>query len=191
MTTKTCSKCGEEKPATTEFFHRNGQYIRRICKVCKKKYNNQHYQANREAIIERSKQHYQANREVKAEYNKQYRQANREAVAERKRQYKQAKKAEQPACVYQIVNKQNGRIYVGETTQGELRWSEHLTFLRGGYHGNSNLQADFNKFGEEVFEWSIIKELPKDRDLLEKEEKLHIDSLIAEGKSLYNVYLVS
>ena len=100
-------------------------------------------------------------------------------------------KYDQPACVYQVVNSQNGRIYVGETLQGELRWKSHLRHLRGDYHRNSNLQEDFNKLGEEAFEWSIIKELPKDREVLTKEEKLHIDSLIAEGKSLYNVLLVS
>lgn len=157
MTTKTCSRCGEEKPATTEYFYRHRNGLRAACKVCIK----QHYQANREKILEQQKQR------------------------------KQAKRAEQPACVYQIVNNQNGRIYVGETIRGELRWKEHLRYLRGGYHENSNLQEDFNKFGEEVFEWSIIKELPKDREVLTKEEKLHIDSLIAEGKSLYNVLLVS
>jgi hypothetical protein len=172
MTTKTCSKCGEEKPATTEFFHRHRNGLRAACKVCIKQYQ----QANREAIAERRKQHYQA---------------NREALLEQQKQQRQAKRAEQPACIYQIVNNQNGRIYVGETIQGELRWKRHLTYLKGGYHINPNLQEDFNKFGEEVFEWSIIKELPKDRELLTKEEKLHIDSLIAEGKSLYNVHLVS
>jgi len=107
------------------------------------------------------------------------------------KQYHEAKVAEQPACVYQIVNNQNGRIYVGETIQGELRWKRHLTALRGGYHPNADLQADFNNFGEEAFEWRIIKELPKDREILAKEEKLHIDKMIAEGKNLYNVHLIT
>lgn len=195
MTTKTCSKCGEEKPATTEYFYRHLNGLRPDCKMCKNKYSKQYYQANqeanREAKAEYDRQRYRANREAKAEYNRQYRQANREAIAEQIKQYHEAKKAEQPACVYQIVNNQNGRIYVGETMQGELRWKRHLSNLKGGYHINPNLQEDFNKFGEEAFGWSIIKELPKDRELLTKEEKLHIDSLIAEGKSLYNVHLAS
>ena len=205
MTIKTCSKCGEEKPVTREYFYRRKtpkDAFRAACKVCikqyrqanreaKAEYNKKYYQANQEAIAEQDKQRYQANREAILKQKKQYRQANREAKAEYNKKYREAKIAEQPACVYQIVNKQNGRIYVGETTQGELRWKSHLTYLRGGYHDNSNLQEDFNKFGEEAFEWSIIKELPKDREVLTKEEKLHIDSLIAEGKSLYNERLIS
>ena len=205
MTTKTCSKCGEEKPVTREYFYRRktSKYaFRAACKVCikqyrqanqeaKAEYSKQYYQANREAIAEQNKQYYQATQEERLKQKKQYRQANREAIAEQNKQYREAKRAEQPACVYQIINNQNGRIYVGETIRGELRWKGHLTCLRGGYHDNSNLQEDFNKFGEEAFEWSIIKELPKDREVLTKEEKLHIDSLIAEGKSLYNERLIS
>lgn len=206
MTTKTCSKCGEEKPATAEFFHKHGNGLKAACKICVLEHSKQYYQANREARLERSKQYrqankeaiaerdkryYQSNREAIAERNKQYHQANREAIAERHKQRREAKIAEQPACVYQIVNSQNGRIYVGETMRGELRWRDHLSYLRCGNHSNSNLQADFNKFGEEAFEWSTIKELPKDRDVLLKEEKLHINSLIAEGKSLYNERLIS
>ena len=249
MTTKTCSKCGEEKPATLEFFHRHRKGLNAACKVCINKYSNQyqqanreaiaeynkqyqqanreviaerkkryqqanreaiaeynkqHYQANREVIAERKKRWGQANREVIAERNKQYRQANREAIAEQEKQryqanreailekakqYRQAKTAEQPACVYPIVNNQNGRIYVGETTRGELRWRDHLTSLKGGRHKNSNLQDDFNKFGEEVFEWSIIKELPKDKQVLLLEEIKTINSFLKEGKNLYNLVL--
>ena len=159
MTTKTCSKCGEEKPMTREYFYKAGKGFRGDCKVCKNKYSNQYYQATQEAILEQHKQ------------------------------YREAKKAEQPACVYQIVNNQNGRIYVGETIRGELRWREHLASLKGGYNDNSNLQADFNKFGEEAFEWSIIKELPKDKQVLLLEEIKTINSFLKEGKNLYNLVL--
>jgi hypothetical protein len=191
---KTCSKCGEEKLATAEYFYRNkcrkdgfGTY----CKICKAAIDKQYNKDNSEAMANQTKQYRQANREARAEYDKQYRQANREAIAEYNRQYHQARKAKQAACVYQIVNNQNGRIYIGETMRGELRWKEHLTSLKGGYHPNADLQADFNNFGEEAFEWRIIKELPKDREILAKEEKLHIDKMIAEGKSLYNERLIT
>ena len=35
---KTCSQCGEEKPATAEFFHRNNAKLRANCKACNKAY---------------------------------------------------------------------------------------------------------------------------------------------------------
>jgi hypothetical protein len=49
-------------------------------------------------------------------------------------------------------------------------------------------QADFNEFGEDAFEWSIIQELPKDKEVLEREETNTIQRLLAEEKELYNVY---
>ena len=185
MKTKKCTKCGEEKPATAEFFHRRGKGLQYYCKVCVTKY----HRANRETIAERKKQHHQANRETIAERKKKHYQANREVTLELAKQYRHAKNAKQPACIYQIINTQNGRIYVGETIRGELRWKEHLIALRGGYHENSNIQADFNKFGEEVFEWSIIKELPKDKQVLLHEEIKTINSFLKEGKNLYNLVL--
>ena len=115
----------------------------------------------------------------------EYRQNNKEKIAE----YRQNKKAEQPACVYQIVNSVNNKIYIGETIRGELRWKEHLINLRGNRHPNHKLQADFDKFGEEVFSWSIIKEYPKDKDTLLLEEIKTIDKLLKEGKELYNLSL--
>jgi group I intron endonuclease len=91
--------------------------------------------------------------------------------------------------IYQIVNSINGKVYVGQTMRGVLRWNQHLRRLRGNRHVNPNLQADFNEFGEDVFEWSIIQELPKDREVLVQEETNTIQRLLAEGKELYNIVL--
>lgn len=35
---KVCTKCGESKPATTEFFHRKRNSIRADCKACASDY---------------------------------------------------------------------------------------------------------------------------------------------------------
>jgi hypothetical protein len=172
---KTCSKCKELKPFTE--FHKDrtkkdGHVYH--CKVCKKEYHRLWHEENREAEIERMHRRYQE---------------NKEAIDERMRRWREEKNSQQPGCVYQIVNSINGKVYVGETTRGELRWIDHLRYLRGNYHENPNLQADFNEFGEDVFEWSIIQELPKDRKLLEREETNTIQRLLAEGKELYNIVL--
>jgi len=168
---KTCTKCGETKPFAEFNKDRNKKDGHRSqCKSCRKQY----CQENREAINERYKR---------------WHQENKEAVNERNRRYQEERKANQPGCVYQIVNSINGRVYVGETTVGELRWITHLSCLRGNYHDNSNLQADFNEFGEDVFEWSIIQELPKDKEVLVQEETNTIQRLLAEGKELYNIVL--
>ena len=126
----------------------------------------------------------------KAKYDAEYksRPEIKERISEYNAEYRAERKAKQPACVYQIVNTANNKIYIGQTTRGELRWKDHLRDLRGNYHDNPNLQADFNKFGEDAFEWSIIKEYPKDRELLESKEEQLIEQYEKEGKQLYNIH---
>ena len=107
--------------------------------------------------------------------------------AKRQKNQRKIRDDNQPGCVYTIINLINNKIYVGETTRGKQRWIEHITYLRGNGHHSSSLQADFNQFGEEAFEWRIIEKLPKDREI--REEKNTIQKLLAEGKELYNIVL--
>ena len=185
---KKCPKCGIDKPLTAEYYHRassESSGFQSQCKVCRCKTKAEHYQNNKETIAKTQAEYYQNNKEKIAEY----RQNNKERIAKREAEYYQNNKAEQPACVYQIVNSANDKIYIGETTRGELRWKEHLKSLRGNYHPNHKLQADFDKFGEEVFTWSIIEEHPKDKNTLLLGEINTIDKLLREGKELYNISL--
>ena len=80
---KTCTKCGEEKPATLEYFYKQGEALRPACKVCSLKSAKAYYKANRENRIA----YLEANREAIAEQKAAYQKANREAIAERKRTY--------------------------------------------------------------------------------------------------------
>ena len=80
---KTCTKCGEEKPATTEFFYKADGYLRNVCKECKSKYNKQYRKNNKEHIAELRKQYRQDN----PEYFKQHYQENKESYAKNKRQW--------------------------------------------------------------------------------------------------------
>ena len=77
--TKQCSKCGEEKPATVEYFYKKGNGFLGKCKVCFKTY----YEANKEVIIERQTTYYEANKEAILEQLKVYRKVNKEAIAKR------------------------------------------------------------------------------------------------------------
>lgn len=52
--TKVCSKCGEEKPATTEYFSRHKKEkdgLNGWCKKCTSKANRDRYEANRDEIL--------------------------------------------------------------------------------------------------------------------------------------------
>jgi len=54
---KKCTKCGEEYPATAEFFHRNktGKYgLTSQCKECRREYNKEDYENNPEKHKEKN-----------------------------------------------------------------------------------------------------------------------------------------
>ena len=152
-------------------------------------YKARYRQENKEKIAEGIARYHQQNNEKIAEYKARYRQENKEKIAEWNARYHQQNNEKQPACVYQIINKKNGKIYIGETLRGKLRWKNHLRDLRGEYHKNRLLQEDFDKFGEEAFEWEIVKELPKDKESLLLEEVRTISRFLKEGKDLYNLSL--
>lgn len=216
METKACTKCKVEKPLTAEYYHRDKTTSTGFvshCKFCKQKYrqkNKEHfktyaadyrsrpenkevrrkyryeyYQKNKERVAKRGAKYYQNNKEKK----KIYEQQNKEKIAKRQKALREQRKKEQAGCIYRILNKNNRRIYIGQTTRGKIRWKEHLRYLRGNRHPNHKLQADFDKFGKEVFEWSIIKEVEKDKETLLLEEVKTIDSFLKQGKELYNLSL--
>ena len=150
----------------------------------------QYYVENREKLIEKKARYYDENKEKILEQRTQYYDENKEKILEQRARYYTQRKTEQPSCVYQIINLINNKVYIGETTRGELRWEQHLRGLRGNYHPNSLLQEDFNKYGEEAFEWSILKEFEdEDKNNLLLEEARTIQQHIDEGIELYNLML--
>ena len=74
--------------------------------------------------------------------------------------------------IYKIINKSNGKVYIGQSVDVENRIKNHKGDLRRNHHHNEHLQNSFNKYGEESFEFSLIKSC-KAR-YLDRFEKLHI-----------------
>ena len=58
--------------------------------------------------------------------------------------------------IYQIQNKINGKIYIGQSINIEKRLKQHLRDLRTSQHYNSHFQNAFNKYGENAFKANII-----------------------------------
>ena len=61
METKVCTKCGEEKPATTEFFYklkRGYLGLEAQCKVCRKAYKKRWREEHKEEIAEQNKRYH-------------------------------------------------------------------------------------------------------------------------------------
>jgi hypothetical protein len=71
-------------------------------------------------------------------------------------------------AIYQIQNKINNKIYIGSTNNINKRWNNHKSKLNNKIHENSYLQAAWDKYGEENFEFSIIEQV-NDQNRIEKE----------------------
>lgn len=80
---------------------------------------------------------------------------------------------EKPA-IYQIVNLDNGKRYIGSAVCVHCRFCKHKKQLRTGTHHNRYLQRAWDKHGEKRFLFDVIKIVPKDK--LREQEQMWIDS---------------
>src|SRR3990167_5955989 len=58
--------------------------------------------------------------------------------------------------VYMILNRINGKKYIGSSKDVYNRWNQHLTELRKGKH-TKHIQAAYYKYGEESFVFMVIE----------------------------------
>jgi group I intron endonuclease len=72
--------------------------------------------------------------------------------------------------IYRIVNKQNGKFYVGSSCDIRDRFYNHKSQLNRNIHDNPHLQNAWNKYGESNFDFVVIREC-KDGDLILEEQK--------------------
>jgi len=84
--------------------------------------------------------------------------------------------------IYQIENKTNGNRYIGSTVNLRRRWREHLRKLRHVQHENQHLQAAYDKYGEEAFDFSVLEHI-ESVSLLAEREQHYFDTLNPE----YNI----
>lgn len=74
--------------------------------------------------------------------------------------------------IYCIRNKENGKFYIGSTSNFRKRMREHLSCLRKNVHVNKHLQRAFNKYGEENFSFEVFEYVEDIDNLLEVEQKV-------------------
>lgn len=94
--------------------------------------------------------------------------------------------------LYTITNRENGKIYIGESLDIYRRWhKEHIPQLRKNCHYNEELQNDFNKYGEENFSFEILERYSVDNPITTKArililEGYYITQFKKSGIELYN-----
>jgi|10_taG_2_1085330.scaffolds.fasta_scaffold109711_2 hypothetical protein len=115
---------------------------------------------------ERNKQYYKNNKNLKKEYVKNL-----------------------PAGIYTITCNKNGRKYIGCSTELPRRKASHFRNLKKQKHVNRYLQNDYNKYGDDSFEFEVIEEHPNDTSFkeLEKREVRLILEYRQKGFDIYNI----
>lgn len=87
--------------------------------------------------------------------------------------------------VYKIVNKLNGKVYYGSTTESfRDRLSDHCSQLWLNKHPCRHLQSAYNINGPDAFEYSIV--LICDPEEVKTQEQLLLDKYWDNGKQCYN-----
>lgn len=91
--------------------------------------------------------------------------------------------------IYKITNSLNGKYYFGSSVDIEKRWAQHRASLNKAIHHSQALQRAWNKYGEKSFEFSILKELPKNKGILLFFEQHYLDLYF--GSNCYNIYKIA
>ena len=91
--------------------------------------------------------------------------------------------------IYKIINKINGKFYIGSSNNIKRRWSHHKTSLRSGIHTNIHLQNSYDKHGEDQFEFVLFEEV-KVINLLAKEQE-YLDEAFGGDREIYNISRVA
>jgi group I intron endonuclease len=87
--------------------------------------------------------------------------------------------------VYQILNKENGKVYIGSAARFGKRWREHRHLLNGGKHHSVKLQRAWDKYGATSFEFGVLEIVSDHSQMLLTEQKW-IDKLEAVNEG-YNL----
>ena len=88
--------------------------------------------------------------------------------------------------IYKIVNKHNGKYYVGSSNHLYCRWSGHKSALNKQKHRNDYLQKAWNKHGENAFEFLIVESDILEHNLSLVEQK-YLDTAKQERDKCYNL----
>lgn len=78
---------------------------------------------------------------------------------------------EKVSGIYKIINKANGKYYVGSSKNIKRRWRYHKEDLLKNKHHSRYLQRNWNKYGSEAFDFVIVEKDIAEKDLLLTEQK--------------------
>ena len=93
--------------------------------------------------------------------------------------------------IYKIVNKVNGKYYVGSSVNIRTRWNNHRNLLTHRRHKSPKLQAAWDKYGKENFEFKIIEKCESVLETILAVEQKYLDIAEKEQDVCYNTTFVA
>lgn len=135
---KTCTKCGETKPATTEYFNllKKGKYgLNPVCTLCRRAY----YLENRQREVERSRKFYLENGERVRERMRLYFEENRKAILARNRAYRATHRDEsvQRNRMYYVANRERMNKQAKEWRQANPELCRVFSYRKRAWKQNA------------------------------------------------------
>lgn len=95
--------------------------------------------------------------------------------------------------VYQIRNKVNGKVWIDSSTNVPAKFNRYRLQLNVGTHPSRSLQAEWDEFGEDAFEFETLEPLEPRTDRnydyaadLECLEDLWLEKIEPYGERGYN-----
>ena len=111
MELKKCTKCGENKPNTNEYFaysnKSKGTLIAR-CKACVNEYREEYYKNNKDKVIESEKKYYENNKDKIKESKKEYYENNKDKIKESRKKYRENNKDKVRERIKEYKHKKRG-----------------------------------------------------------------------------------
>jgi group I intron endonuclease len=91
--------------------------------------------------------------------------------------------------IYKIINKIDGKYYVGRSVNMDGRIKLHFKLLSRGTHFNYKLQNAYTQFGQDNFRWEIVEQCSSER-LCESEQR-YLDECKSNPNLNYNISYLS
>jgi group I intron endonuclease len=93
--------------------------------------------------------------------------------------------------IYKIVNKIDGKYYVGKASDFKNRWAVHKFGLKRNIHSNIHLQRAWNKYGQDSFEFYIVEYITPIMEELKLAEQRYLNIAKTDSLNVYNMSFVS
>jgi group I intron endonuclease len=90
--------------------------------------------------------------------------------------------------IYKILNKIDGKFYIGSAKNFKTRWRNHQWYLNNNQHSNMYLQRAWNKYRKENFIFEIL-EYVQNLNELEQVEQKYLNT--SDQNIIYNICKVA